>query len=191
MFYFFYLGGLVFYFVLHSWLASSKMKDLLKRWISARTYRLSYNVISILTLLPIIWLYIRKAPPPFSSNLLVTMIGMVFIIFSLFLFRKCIPLYEWSSFLGLQDEIEPKLVNVGFLREVRHPLYLASIVMLFGACLIHLNLWSLSTLVVVIVYLLFGIQFEEKKLIDQFGNNYRQYQKQVPMLFPKLKRNKL
>jgi methanethiol S-methyltransferase len=33
-------------------------------------------------------------------------------------------------------------------------------------------------------YILIGIHFEERDLIDQFGNQYRRYREQVCMLLP-------
>jgi len=33
------------------------------------------------------------------------------------------------------------------------------------------------------VYIFIGIQFEERSLIQEFGDTYRQYQKQIGMFF--------
>ena len=36
--------------------------------------------------------------------------------------------------------------------------------------------------------ILVGIRFEERSLLESFGDDYRRYQQQVPMLIPSLRR---
>ncbi|MEN0005283.1 MAG: methanethiol S-methyltransferase [Bacteroidota bacterium] len=76
-----------------------------------------------------------------------------------------------------------------FLYEyVRHPLY-------FG---ILLAFWSAPTMsytrllfaLVFTIYVLKAIQWEEYDLIQQFGDSYRKYIKQVPKILPRLVRRK-
>jgi protein-S-isoprenylcysteine O-methyltransferase Ste14 len=46
---------------------------------------------------------------------------------------------------------------------------------------------SLTSAVAVTIYLFIGIYFEEKKLIEVFGEKYEKYQQDVPMLIPLIK----
>jgi len=80
--------------------------------------------------------------------------------------------------------------SIPFLyRLSRHPLYLGFVIMLWAApvmSITHLVLASLFT-----IYIIIAIQFEERDLVTIFGEKYRDYQKQVPMLIPWFKiRNK-
>ena len=74
---------------------------------------------------------------------------------------------------------------VGPYRWVRHPLYLFMIIMIWSYPDLTIDrllfnlLWT-SWIVV-------GSYFEEIDLIVEFGDAYREYQKQVPMLVPPLK----
>jgi protein-S-isoprenylcysteine O-methyltransferase Ste14 len=43
---------------------------------------------------------------------------------------------------------------------------------------------SLIAVFIIIAYTIIGMHLEERKLIDQFGDQYKQYQKKVPMIIP-------
>ena len=67
-------------------------------------------------------------------------------------------------------------------RHVRHPIYLG----------VLLAVWATPTMtvghllfsVVITAYILFGIQLEERDLVQQFGDQYRRYRQQAAMLVP-------
>ncbi len=69
-------------------------------------------------------------------------------------------------------------------RKVRHPLYLG---LLIGLWVAPTMTWGHLVLAVgMTVYILIGVTYEEKDLIANFGETYRQYRSHVPMLFPRL-----
>jgi protein-S-isoprenylcysteine O-methyltransferase Ste14 len=39
---------------------------------------------------------------------------------------------------------------------------------------------------IIAIYLPIGIIFEEQKLVKEYGDRYKKYQKEVPMLIPKI-----
>ena len=70
----------------------------------------------------------------------------------------------------------------GPYKVVRHPLYLFTIIFLILRP--TMDLFYLVFLISLIVYFYIGSFYEEKKLVSVFGNQYREYQKSVPRLFP-------
>jgi protein-S-isoprenylcysteine O-methyltransferase Ste14 len=77
------------------------------------------------------------------------------------------------------------LVTDGFYRYVRHPLYTAGLVIIW---LIPIMTWNLLALIIgLTAYIFFGIYFEERKLLQEFGESYREYRQHTPMLIPGLK----
>lgn len=176
---------------LHSALASMPSKRLAHRLFggaSARLYRITYNAVSGLTLLPLLafvaWQpgrYLYNVPPPVSWILLggqATAVAVM--VFGL------LQNDAWH-FLGLRQLAEPlvegsPLTTRGLYRYVRHPLYTA------GFAFLWLTPFMTSTLFVfyfgLSVYLYIGSIFEERRLVLEFGPAYREYQRRVPRLFP-------
>jgi hypothetical protein len=71
----------------------------------------------------------------------------------------------------------------GPYRWVRHPLYLSMILMIWSCP--NLTIDRLLFNVLWTLWIVIGSIFEERDLIAEFGDRYREYQKQVPMLIPR------
>ena len=83
-----------------------------------------------------------------------------------------------------RDIPEPRFIQPFLYRVVRHPMQLGMVILLFATPLMtvgHLVFASLMS-----VYVLIGLYFEERSLLHQFGDEYRDYQARVPMLVPRL-----
>jgi protein-S-isoprenylcysteine O-methyltransferase Ste14 len=80
------------------------------------------------------------------------------------------------------------LVLQGPQRHVRHPLYFAVVMLLLGwGLLLDLTLLLWLTAAFFLWFTLVVIRFEEKELIEMFGDEYRAYIRAVPMILPSLK----
>jgi methanethiol S-methyltransferase len=78
------------------------------------------------------------------------------------------------------------LIKKSLYNYVRHPLYTATLLLIWSIFFLHPSLSSLISGLSITVYTIIGIHFEEKKLITSFGESYIQYRSETPMLIPKL-----
>ena len=178
--------------VVHSWLASLRFKAWTRRQLGPgvdRWYRLAYVVFATLTLLPLLamvallpdWALYVVAPP--WRWLMV--VGQVAALAGL---AGAVLQTGPSYFLGLsqlfgQQSAEGDLQVHGFYCRVRHPLYLLAILLMWltpGMTVSILTLYAWMTL-----YFVIGSVHEEQRLVDEFGQAYRDYQRQVPRLIPR------
>lgn len=79
-----------------------------------------------------------------------------------------------------------RLVTNGLYGLVRHPQYTGLFIGLFGEGVVHWpTVFSVGLFpVIVLVYFLLA-RSEEKKMVEQFGDEYLAYRKQVPMFIPR------
>lgn len=183
--------ALVFYYTLHSILANNKVKAfLMERWVSKRVYRLFFNFMAIGSLVGIFFFYkIIESQLLFEVGWL-KMIGGGLVIIGLVLSIFALMQYNLSEFLGLQQYTHVttpatvKLKIAGFNSFVRHPLYFSMLIILWGFFLFQPTDLVLIVAVVSSIYIYVGTRLEEEKLVDEFGEAYFKYQKEVKMLLP-------
>jgi len=92
----------------------------------------------------------------------------------------------WNSFrLGaVAPESKDKLILFGPFRQIRHPMYLAVIIMAIGLTLL-LHSWLFMIISLILLYTIIKmIPVEEDQLINAYGDEYINYQKSVKKLFP-------
>jgi len=181
------------YGALHSLLASMTVKELATRWLGVgvgRFYRLFYNLVGSVTLLPLLTAIallpdrpLYRIPFPWE--------GLAMLIEGLAGLGLLFGVLQTGAlqFLGLAQLMappgsggKPRLVVSGLYRYVRHPLYLFGLVLLW---LLPQMTWNLLAFNLgATAYILVGIQFEERRLLKEFGQVYADYQRNVPMLVP-------
>ena len=69
-------------------------------------------------------------------------------------------------------------------RYVRHPMQLGVILVFFGTP--HMTVGHALFAGLMTLYVMIGLWFEERSLVHEFGDTYRAYKRQVPMLIPRL-----
>ncbi len=79
------------------------------------------------------------------------------------------------------------VISTGVYSKVRHPQYLGAILSHVGVSFLLSGYYSLLVTPLIIVVNWILCWKEEKELVREFGDTYREYQKIVPMLFPRRK----
>ncbi len=180
-----------FYFILHSVFATVLVKNrFFSMGISPIKYRLAYNIMALVMLIPIvIYSSAMYSEYVITPNKLTKYTGLLLAGWGLVIARVAFKSYDMKAFLGLHNlEKENEFTTSGLLKYVRHPVYSGSILGIIGYFLYSPKLSTLISSIMIIIYFLVGIRFEEKKLIGQFGQAYLDYKKKTPMLIPRFKR---
>ena len=178
----------VAYGFVHTVLAMNSVKGIFKG--ISKYYRLIYNGLAILLILPILnYQFSIPSQLLLEKSLLNQILGGLMMTSGLFLAYKALTSYDLAEFIGtqsLQQSSKPSTFKQDELSSViRHPLYLGILVFLWGWFGFSGLLSSLVTALALSLYIRIGIYFEEKKLDEQFGKEYQDYQKKVPMLIPR------
>lgn len=187
----------VLFYSLHTALASGKLKRFLEaKWPQEmKWYRLFYTSFSTVLFIGILiqslflpyQVFIQSSPNLNYVGYMLATLGVV-------LTSRSLKEISFSSFLGLSGDnpdTSEGLVIRGIYAKVRHPLYLGLVLIFIGYFLVSGTIGALIHLSCLIVYLPFGIYFEEKNLLRKYGSAYLDYQKSVPPFFPiKLKKGR-
>ncbi len=179
------------YFILHSVLAAERVKVfLMKNLIPVKYYRLFYNLLAVILLAPIAWLFFSIKKEMLLENAWFAMPGGVLLLGGLIWIWKAMQGYDLGEFTGLFQlkngrQPEHTSLNVsGLNRLVRHPLYFGTLLVVWGFFLVLPLDAVLVMAIISTIYLFVGSKLEERKLTQQFGDAYRSYQENVPMLLP-------
>ena len=79
---------------------------------------------------------------------------------------------------------EPKVVRSGVYGIVRHPMYLSVILLALGLLLFSLSLAAACVWILLIGFMHVIARYEERQLVAYFGEDYRDYQREVRMWLP-------
>ncbi len=179
---------------LHSAMISVSVTRTLQKHVgsSYRYYRLFFNFVAVVSLIPIIvYQHSLKDEPLFEWQGYFRVLQILFISLGIIFFLLGAKKYDAQRFFGfaqLKDSesrqsmaATPDLDTSGIHRLVRHPWYTALLLLLWSRPL------DIATLVINSVfslYLIIGSLLEERKLVMEFGESYIRYQKDVSMLLP-------
>jgi protein-S-isoprenylcysteine O-methyltransferase Ste14 len=84
----------------------------------------------------------------------------------------------------------PVVIRDGVFSVVRHPIYLSEILVYLGFLIMGLSLACVFIWIIIIAFFQYISRHEEKLLLARFGDDYRQYMKDVPMWIPQPWRKK-
>ena len=83
---------------------------------------------------------------------------------------------------------KPEVIRRGVFSIVRHPVYLGEILLYMGFLFFSLSIASAFVWLLAVIFLYYISRYEEKILLDYFGDEYRTYMKEVPMWIPRISR---
>jgi len=157
-----------------------------------RFYRLFFNLIAILTLIPVaLNAYLIRTQAIFHWNGYMRIGQMLLLIVAVLLIFLGGRHYNVRQVLGIKkikEGISSKAITdtgeldtSGVLGITRHPWYLATILLIWAR---QMDVSVLFVNVILTFYLIVGTYLEEKKLIREFGEKYAAYQNRVSMLLP-------
>ena len=179
--------------VVHSVLASLEAKDWAQRMLGGtvmRFYRFAYNIFSVISFVPILWLMVvlpdrvlYQIPAPWMYLSLAGQFAAVVMLV------VGVLQTDTLSFVGLRQLFEgqehsSQLVTRGLYHWMRHPLYTAGLLFIWLTPVVSQN--SLVVFIAATVYIIVGALFEERKLEREFGAAYDEYKAATPMLIPGL-----
>ncbi|RDE16371.1 MAG: hypothetical protein C4K48_01320 [Candidatus Thorarchaeota archaeon] len=175
----------------HSGVSSLSVKSwIIDKW-GKKGYARLFNTTSVLTLLLAFlsmnfwnWLYFLTEPALIQPILLI--IGILLFVSGAIIAMQASKVISVSTVADMRTDRRPELVTDGIYARVRHPLYLATI-MVFGAMAF---LYPFPVVIVfalsMIVYTIMGALLEERKLLLHYGQEYRDYKKKAGFILPRL-----
>lgn len=179
---------------LHSGFISITFTNFLKQKIgdSYRFFRLFYNIFSIVTLIPVlIYTASIRQQPFFVWTGYLLPVKYLLLFTGILCFIMGAKNYSFGQFSGIAQIKEGtnhnlinqtgKLSSSGILGVVRHPFYAGIFPLIWSS---DLDTPTLIVNIILSIYVLIGTLLEERKLIAEFGDAYREYQQKVSMLFP-------
>ena len=180
------------YFALHSALASLRVKN----WVALHypqhmpLYRLAFNILATLALLPLLWQMLRyPGPTLWVWQGWAAWLANGLALAALFGFIRSLKYYDTQEFSGLRQwksntrrvEDQEGFHLSPFHRYVRHPWYCFALVLIWTR---DMNAAMALSSVLMTLYFIIGSRLEEQKLLVYHGDVYRRYRERVPGLLP-------
>lgn len=181
---------------LHSFFAATKTTA----WARSRLgtafafYRIIYNVFSFVTILPLLyWQHQIPGPAVIELSPFLMIFKYAAMILSATVVAGSFFSFDTGEFLGIRQiasknrkpSTHAVISKNGFYGVVRHPMYLGGCIF-FCALMMNAPPAQFAGYGILAIYMIIGTTREDRRLARELGDVYREYQKEVPMLFPRV-----
>ena len=102
-------------------------------------------------------------------------------------------LSAYCAFSGLRivfGEVRetPSVIRKGVFNVVRHPIYMSEVLLYLGLFMMNMSLAACLVWIGASFYLYYLSRYEEKLLLERFGEDYKSYMRDVGMWIPRVRR---
>lgn len=192
-------GAFLLWALVHSLTAARQLKSWVRERIGQRAYdgfyRLAYNLFSVFSILPLLYLLATRVPSTvlwrvrvplnwlFAGIQLVGLIGLGASLWQTDVWRFAGVKQALRYLQGADDPDPPgAFVQTGVYGLVRHPLYFFSMLFIWFTRVMTVNVLLFNVLAS--IYFFVGALHEERRLLAEFGEAYRYYREKVPGFWP-------
>jgi len=189
------LGLIALFGIQHTVMARKSFKDWWTKFVSRPVERSTYVLFSAIALILILWFWqplpetVWQVETAWATLVLQWGFWLGWLI--LFLSTWMIDHFNlfgvkqvWKYMKG-EKPSPPKFMEPGFYKYVRHPLMLGFLIAFWSVP--HMTVGHLVFSVGMTLYILIGVYYEERAMVQRFGAKYKNYQKRIPKFFPGLK----
>ena len=181
----------ILFFIQHSVMIRTSFRNQLASIIPPRYHPSTYAVASGIALTAVVLLWQPSQTVVYHAEGLLRFLARAISLFAVVGFSwgvRALGNFDTFGLVPIKVHLRgkqlrpPNFVLRGPYLWIRHPLYFFMIVLIWSAPDVSLDrllfniLWTL--------WIVVGSYLEERDLVAEFGEKYRQYQKTVPMLFP-------
>ncbi|MHA1883042.1 MAG: methyltransferase family protein [Candidatus Thorarchaeota archaeon] len=178
--------------LLHSGISAHRVKNrIIDKW-GKGAYANIFNITSSVTIFVAFlsmwywdWLYFLFTPELVQPVLFVS--GLVLMAVALIVTNRASKVISVSTVADMRTDRETELVTDGIYARVRHPLYLATLLLLFGLMAIYPFAQVVVFSLALCIYTVIGAFLEERKLVTHYGQDYIEYKKQAGFLLPRIR----
>ncbi|MFW9864370.1 MAG: methyltransferase family protein [Candidatus Thorarchaeota archaeon] len=184
--------GVLVFGLQHSGISALRTKNwLIDRW-GKEGYARIFNATSIIGIaVPFIamnfwnWFYFLFEPALIQPLLFAS--GAILVLIGFVVSTMASRVISVSTVADMRTDRKAELITGGIYSRIRHPLYLATILMLLGLAALYPFDRVIVFSTALSIYVIVGAWLEERKLVIHYGDAYREYRRRAGFMLPRIR----